>query len=151
MSTNIRTVGLFVKTLIILQWKYMGVPDCTYIESMLMNLIQMSLYHIPPMQTILYQFEWKRLRCLQSMQRTWWQIVAMPHTGLRVHTAHHLIPIQNRHEYMNETQMPQHMQRTWWQIVAIPYSGFRVYTAHFHLTRPSRVISNNTDMPYLNA
>ena len=64
-NTNIRTVGFCVKTVIILQWKCLCVPDCIY-TSMFINFIQMSLYNVSPMQVILYEFKrvvvvWKRL------------------------------------------------------------------------------------------
>ena len=64
-----------------LQWKRLCVSDCTYMKSMLINFIQMSLCKISPMQVILYQFKkdaaaWKRLGCPQRIKRTWWQIVA---------------------------------------------------------------------------
>ena len=55
--TNMRTVGFCVKTAIILQWKYTYVPNCTYIESMLINFIQISLCNISPMQAIVYLFK----------------------------------------------------------------------------------------------
>ena len=85
MSTNFRTEGFCVKTAIILQWKCLCVPDCTYIESILINLTQMNLLNIFAMQAIIYQFErdmaaWKRLGCPHHMQWTWWQIVATPFT-----------------------------------------------------------------------
>ena len=72
--TDIRTVGLCVKTAIILKWKFLCIPDCTYIESMLINFIQMSLRNISLMQAILYQFKrdvaaWKRLKSLQLIWR----------------------------------------------------------------------------------
>ena len=54
---------------------------------MLINSIHISLYDISLTQNILYQIKrdvavWKRLGCPQRSQRTWWQIVATPYTGL---------------------------------------------------------------------
>ena len=44
--THIRLVGFYVKTEIIHQLKRLCVPDCTYMESMLINFIlYISLYH----------------------------------------------------------------------------------------------------------
>ena len=68
----------------ILHWKCQCVWDCTFIESMLIHLTQMSMCNIFAMQLILYQFKrdvpaWKRLGCPQRMQWTWWQIVATPY------------------------------------------------------------------------
>ena len=88
-STNIRTVRFCVKTATILQWKFICVPDCTYIKGILINFTQMSLCNTFAMQAILYQFKrdvvaWKRLGCPQCMLRTWWQIVAMFYTGFRL-------------------------------------------------------------------
>ena len=76
---------LVLKPQTIFQWKCL----CTYLESMLINFIQTSLYNISPIQAILCQFKrdvaaWMRLGCSKCMQRTWWQIVAMPYTGFRV-------------------------------------------------------------------
>ena len=53
------------------------------------NSIQISLYDISLTQNILYQIKrdvavLKRLGCPQRNQRTWWQIVATPYTGLLV-------------------------------------------------------------------
>ena len=86
-STHIRTEGLYVKTTIIYQLKRLCVPDCAYTDNMLINSIHISLYDISLTQIILYQIKrdvavWKRLGCPQRTQRTWWQIVATPYTGL---------------------------------------------------------------------
>ena len=86
-STHIRTEGFYVKTAIIQQLKRLCVPDCTYTESMFINVIHISLYDISLMQNIVYQIKrdvavWKGLGCPQRKQRTWWQIVATPYTGL---------------------------------------------------------------------
>ena len=87
-STNTRTVGFCVQNKIIIQWKCLYVPYCTYMESMLIKFTQMCLYNRFAMQAILNQFKrhvaaWKRLGCPQRMQRTWWQIVATSYTGFR--------------------------------------------------------------------
>ena len=86
-STHIRTEGLYVKTTIIYQLKRLCITDCAYTENMFINSIHISLYDISLTQNILYQIKrdvavWKRLGCLQRNQRTWWQIVATPYTGL---------------------------------------------------------------------
>ena len=86
-STHIRTEGLYVKTTIIYQLKRLCVPDCAYTENMYINSIHISLYDISLTQNILDQIKrnvavWKRLGCPQRNQRTWWQIVATPYTGL---------------------------------------------------------------------
>ena len=88
-SANIRTIGIRVQTGIILYWNYLCVTDCTCIENMAINFIQMGLYNTSPGQAILYQFKRyedarKRLGCPQRMQRTWWQIMATPDTGFTV-------------------------------------------------------------------
>ena len=85
--THIRTEGFYVKTAIIHQLKRLCVEDCAYTESMFINFIHISLYDISLMRNILYQIKrdaavWKRLGCPQRKQRTWWQIVATPYTGL---------------------------------------------------------------------
>ena len=82
-----RTEGLYVKTTIIHQLKRLCVPDCAYTENMFINSIHISLYDISLTQNILYQIKrdvavWKRLGCPQRNQRTWWQIMATPYTGL---------------------------------------------------------------------
>ena len=86
-STHIRTEGFYVKTAIIHQWTRLCVPGCVYTESMFINFIHVGLYDISLMQNILYQIKrdvaiWKSLGCPQRKQRTWWQIVATPYTGL---------------------------------------------------------------------
>ena len=86
-STHIRTEGLYVKTTIFYQLKRLCVPDCAYTENMFINSIHISLYDISLTQNILYQIKrdeavWKRLGCPQRNQRTWWQIVVTPYTGL---------------------------------------------------------------------
>ena len=86
-STHIRTVGLHVKTTIIFQLKRLCVPDCACTENMFINSVHISLYDISLTQNTLYQIKkdvavWKRLGCPQRNQRTWWQIVATPYTGL---------------------------------------------------------------------
>ena len=86
-STHIRTEGLYVKTTIIYQLKRLCVPDCAYTKNIFINSIHVSLYDISPTQNILYQIKrdmavWKRLGCPQRNQRTWWQTVATPYTGL---------------------------------------------------------------------
>ena len=83
-STHIRIEGFCVKTAIIHQLKRLCVPDCAYTESMYINFIHISLYDISLVQNILYQIKrdvavWKRLRCPQRKQRTWWKIVATPY------------------------------------------------------------------------
>ena len=45
-STSIRTIGIRVKTGIILYWNYLCVSDCTCIENMAINFIQMGLHNI---------------------------------------------------------------------------------------------------------
>ena len=80
---------IMFKTTIDLQWKCLGTPDLKHTESTFVNFIWINAYDKYSMQTILYQFKrnmslWKRLKCPQCMQRTWWQMVEMPHTGLRV-------------------------------------------------------------------
>ena len=99
-SRNIRIVRLIVKTAIIFQWKCLCVPDYTNTESMLINFIQISLYTISLMQAIVYQSKickrcvaaWKRLGCLQRMQRNWWKIVATPYTQFRVLLVLYMVP-----------------------------------------------------------
>ena len=86
-STHIRIEGLYVKTTIIHQLKSLCIPDCAYTENMFMNYIHISLYDISLTQNILHQIKrdvavWKRLGCPQRTQRTWWQIMATPYTGL---------------------------------------------------------------------
>ena len=86
-STHIRTEGLYVKTIITYQLKRLCIPDFAYMENMLINFIHVSLYDISLTQNILYQIKrdvavWKRLGCPQRNQRTWWQIMATPYTGL---------------------------------------------------------------------
>ena len=86
-STHIRTEGLYVKTTITYQLKWLCVPDCAYTENIFINSIHVSLYDISLMQNISYQIKrdmavWKILRCPQRNQWTWWQIVATPYTGL---------------------------------------------------------------------
>ena len=86
-STRIRTGQFYVKTAIIHQLKRLCVPDCTYTESMFINFIHISLYDISLMWKSLYQTKrdvavWKRLGCPQRKQRTWWQILETPYTGL---------------------------------------------------------------------
>ena len=81
-----------VKTTIILQWKCLCVPDCTDIESMHINFIQMSLYIIYFPQRLFHinlketynMAAWKELWCPQHVQRTLWQIVVTPCTSFRV-------------------------------------------------------------------
>ena len=79
--------GFYVKTAIIHQLKCLCVPDCAYTESMFINFTHISLYDISLTRNILYQIKkdvtvWKRLGCPQRKQRTWWQIVETPYTGL---------------------------------------------------------------------
>ena len=86
-STHMRTEWLYVETTIIHQLKRLCVPDCVYTENMFINSIHISLYDISITQNISYQIKrdvavWKRLGCPQRTQRTWWQIVATPYTGL---------------------------------------------------------------------
>ena len=86
-STHIRTEGFYVKTAIIHQSKRLCGPDCAYMDNMFINFIHISLYDIFLMQEILYQIKgdvavWKSLGCPHRKQRTWWQIVATPYTGL---------------------------------------------------------------------
>ena len=85
--THIRTKGLYVKTTLIYHLKRLCDPDCAYTESKFINSIHISLYDISRTQNILYRIKrdvaiWKRLGCPQRNQRTWWQIVATPYTGL---------------------------------------------------------------------
>ena len=47
-----KIIGAYVKTAIIHHLKCLCVPDCTYMESMFINFIHMSMYTISPMQTI---------------------------------------------------------------------------------------------------
>ena len=56
-SANIRTIGLYLITTITHQWTCMCIPDCTYKESMFINLMKISLYTKSPMLSILYQFK----------------------------------------------------------------------------------------------
>ena len=88
-STNIRTVGLCVKTAILHQWKLMPVCPRLHIQNILINVIIQMSRNISSMKAILYQFKrevaaWKRLWFPQRMQRIWWQIMAMPYMGFRV-------------------------------------------------------------------
>ena len=53
-STHIRTEGLYVKTTIIYQLKWLCVPDCAYTETMFINSMHISLYDISLTQNILY-------------------------------------------------------------------------------------------------
>ena len=114
-STHIRTEGLYVKTTIIYQLKRLCIPDCAYRENMFINSIHISLYHISLTQNILYQIKrdvaiWKRLRCPQRNQRTWWQIVATPYTGLAYFIV--ILPLalwwqqQNINQTSNSQQTP---------------------------------------------
>ena len=86
-STHIRTEGLYVKTTINYQLKWLCIPDCACMENMFINSIHISLYDISLTQNIWYQIKrdvaiWRRLGCPQHNQRTWWQIVTTPYTGL---------------------------------------------------------------------
>ena len=56
--THIKIVGFYVKTAITHQIKRLCVPDCTYMESTLINYIHIRLCSISPMQTILYKLKW---------------------------------------------------------------------------------------------
>ena len=67
---------------------------------MLINSIHLSLYDISLTQNILYQIKrdvavWKRLGCPQRNQRTWWQIVATPYTGLEYLSRDHSIKLSS--------------------------------------------------------
>ena len=90
-SSNIRTAGLCVKTVIILQRKYMYVPNYAYIESMLINFIQMSLCNTFPMQAFYNNSKHRRRGCIketrlpQRMQRIWSRTLATPYVrGLKI-------------------------------------------------------------------
>ena len=84
-SRHIRTVGFHVKTAIIHQSKCLCVPDCTYMESIVINFIHLSLYkHLPCRLFYVNMAVLTRLRCYRHMQQTWSQIVATPYTGFRI-------------------------------------------------------------------
>ena len=85
--TNMKTVRFYVQTAINLHRKWLETPDCKYMENMLIDFIWLTVQAIYLIQTILYHFKWymalwKRPKCPQYMQRTWWQTVATQHTGL---------------------------------------------------------------------
>ena len=82
----------------IYQLKWLCVPECAYTENMFINAIHISLCDISLTQNILYQIKrdvavWKRRRCPQCNQRTWWQIAATPYTGLAKFSLQSIFPV----------------------------------------------------------
>ena len=62
-------------------------PECRTMENIFVDLIRLNVQAKSPIQTILYQFKWdmalwKRHKCHQYMQWTWWQAVAAQQTRL---------------------------------------------------------------------
>ena len=84
-----KTMRFYVKTTINLLRKCPGNPDCKCMENMFIDFIWQNVQVKSAIQTISYHFKLdmafrKWPKCLQYMQRTWWQIVATQHTGLSV-------------------------------------------------------------------
>ena len=55
--TNIEKVRFYVKTTINIVWKYLGTPDCKYMQRMLVDLIRIIAYGKSPKKT-LFNLSW---------------------------------------------------------------------------------------------
>ena len=144
---HIRKEGLYNKTTIVYQLKRLCVPDCAHTENIFINSIHISLHDISLTLCILYQIKrdvavWKILGCPQRNQRTWWQILATPHTGLaKLHQYKKLCGI----DYKTNTPSPK-CNQFWRQSRYISILNFRPFLPCV-LLKMSANLYGRTDNP----